>query len=71
MKEINRELDRKIKQLEKLQGLVESKVRKGISLEKNTAALKQVVKSLSHAKDARAAGEESCCNHSCNINYDE
>ena len=63
-------LDDKIAALVDAQNAVEARLKQGISPEKNTEALKQITKSLSHVRDARYAAESSCCGYNCNVDWD-
>jgi hypothetical protein len=66
---IYQELDIKIKNLEAKKIEVEGHLKAGIEISRNTDALKQMIASLAHAKDAQRALYDSCCGQSCNIDY--
>ena len=67
--EIYSALDSKIKDLEARKIEVEGRLKAGIEISRNTDALKQMIASLAHAKDAQRAMFDSCCGQSCNIDY--
>lgn len=71
LKEVTAALDAKIAALEEVKKQVEARVSSGFELKTNTAALTQINTSLAHARDARAAMYESCCNQGCNIDWQD
>ena len=62
-------LDAKIAALRDLKTEVTGRIKAGINPIDNSEALRQVSASLAHARDARAAVEESCCGMVCPIDY--
>jgi hypothetical protein len=69
LREIAAQLDTKIKDLEAKRTEVEGRLKAGIEISRNTDALKQMIASLAHAKDAQRALSDSCCGQSCDIDY--
>lgn len=67
--EIYLALDTKIKDLEARKVEVEGRLKSGIEISRNTDALKQMIASLAHAKDAQRALYDSCCGQNCDIEY--
>ena len=65
MKDLCRELDRRIVKLEKFKDLLKKKIEGNVAVQKNSKELARVVASLCHAKTARRAMEDSCCIYSC------
>lgn len=64
-------LNAKIDSLEDLRKLVQARVADGFELAANLPALNQINTSLAHARDAKAALNESCCNQGCNIDWQD
>lgn len=62
-------LDTKIAALRELKAEVTGRIKSGINPIDNSEALRQISASLAHARDARAAIEESCCGQVCPIDY--
>jgi len=65
MKDLCKELDRRIARLEKFRDILKKKIDGDIAVKKNSKELTRVVVSLCHAKTARKAMEDSCCIYSC------
>jgi hypothetical protein len=65
MKDLCRELDRRIAKLQRFGGRLQTKIERGINVPKNSESLKSVNNSLRYATDARKAMELSCCDFSC------
>jgi hypothetical protein len=64
-------LDQRIAALRELKTEVQDRISKNIGLQVNAEALRQISASLAHARDARAAIEESCCGMGCNIDFQD
>jgi chromatin segregation and condensation protein Rec8/ScpA/Scc1 (kleisin family) len=62
-------LDAKIAALREVKTEVTGRIKAGINPIENSEALRQISASLAHARDARAAVDESCCGQSCPIDY--
>ena len=63
-------LDDRIARLRSLKTQVTEALKSGRQVQVNAEALRQISASLAHARDARAAIEESCCGQVCPISYD-
>lgn len=70
MKDLCAELDQRIKKLEGFRDKLQDKVDKGVGVAKNAESLKRVSDSLSYAKDSLRAMESSCCNQSCEYDFE-
>ena len=64
-------LDQRIAALRDLKAEVEGKIKSNVGVQVNAEALRQISASLAHARDARAAMNESCCGMGCNIDYQD
>lgn len=64
-------LDQRIAGLRELRSQVEMKIKSNIGVQANSEALRQISASLAHARDARAAAEESCCTQNCEISWQD
>ena len=65
MKDLCKELDKRIAKLQQFRDKLERKINSGINVPKNSESLRSVTNSLHYAKDARRAMESSCCIYSC------
>lgn len=63
------ELDVKIAQLEAKRDEIDGRIKGNIGVQLNASALARISLSLAHAKDARRALQDSCCNQNCDIEY--
>jgi hypothetical protein len=64
-------LDAKIAALEEFRSQVDAKLKSGVGVQANAEALRKVSASLAHAKDARYAMNNSCCNQNCEIDWQD
>lgn len=64
-------LDQRIAALRELKSQVEARIKSNVGVQENAEALRQISASLAHARDARAAAEESCCTQNCQIDWQD
>lgn len=64
-------LDQRIAGLRELKTQVEVRIKSNVRVQENSEALRQISASLAHARDARAAAEESCCTQNCQIDWQD
>ena len=65
MKDLCKELDKRIEKLDDFRGLLLKKIGDNVAVRKNSKELTRVIVSLAHAKAARRSMEDSCCDYGC------
>jgi hypothetical protein len=65
MKDLCKELDQRIEKLDGFRDVLLKKIGDNVAVKKNTKELTRVIVCLAHAKVARKAMEDSCCDYGC------